>query len=48
MRLTYPFLDIALRIQSNLLQLIQAGADRLTISVEWSKPIQRISTISWV
>jgi len=29
-----PFLDIALQIQSDLLQLIQSGADRLTISTQ--------------
>ncbi len=36
-----PFLDIALQSQSNLLQLIQSGADRLTISTQFFIHLQK-------
>src|SRR5512139_532483 len=36
-----PFLDIALQSQSNLLQLIQSGTDRLTISTHFFIHLQK-------
>ncbi|RPJ24637.1 MAG: helix-turn-helix transcriptional regulator [Chloroflexi bacterium] len=39
-----PFLDIALQLQSDLLQLIQSGADRLTISTQFFIDLQKDPT----
>jgi DNA-binding CsgD family transcriptional regulator len=39
-----PFLDIAIQTQSDLLQLIQSGADRLTISTQFFIHLQKNST----
>ncbi|HSB02402.1 MAG TPA: AAA family ATPase [Anaerolineales bacterium] len=39
-----PFLDIALQLQSDLLQLIQSGADRLTISTQFFIHLQKSPT----
>ncbi|HEX6034552.1 MAG TPA: AAA family ATPase, partial [Anaerolineales bacterium] len=39
-----PFLDIALQTQSDLLQLIQSGADRLTISMQLFIDLQKHPT----
>src|SRR5574339_332469 len=36
-----PFLDIALQLQSDLLPLIQSGADRLTISTKFFIQLQK-------
>ncbi|PKO14564.1 MAG: LuxR family transcriptional regulator [Chloroflexi bacterium HGW-Chloroflexi-10] len=38
-----PFLDIAIQIQTDFMQLIQSGADRLTISVQIFIYLQKIS-----
>jgi len=39
-----PFLDIALQIQSDLLQLIQSGADHLTVSTQFFIQLQKNPT----
>ena len=39
-----PFLDIALQIESDVLQLIQSGADRLTISTQFFIHLQKSPT----
>ena len=39
-----PFLDIALQLPSDLLQLIQSGADRLTISTQFFIQLQKSPT----
>ncbi|HET9911190.1 MAG TPA: AAA family ATPase, partial [Anaerolineales bacterium] len=39
-----PFLDIALQLQSDLLPLIQSGADRLTISTQFFIQLQKSTT----
>src|SRR5512134_1258836 len=36
-----PFLDIALQLESNLLEQIQSGADRLTISAQFLIYLQK-------
>ena len=36
-----PFLDIALQLQSDLLELIQSGANRLTISTQFFIHLQK-------